>query len=109
MFKPLARLVCRDGGKTDGLMIGLRLTDENNFFKPGYCYDVMDVMGVPTIKEVGPSAVKPTKKDYKRWYHPPACWGNSIDMLVTCLQRHLLLTEEEYEAEAKKDERENGG
>lgn len=96
MTKRLLRFVRRNSGNLsdlDGLIIGGVLRDGHEFFKPGYVYEIVDILGEPVVQEVGPSWVKPTLQ------HAGArhiSWGSSIDNVLMSAGKHLILTEDEY-------------
>lgn len=94
-----ARFVVRDDGtpnsmsfikeRNDGLFIGCRFKDSS--LKPGYVYEIIDILGVLTIVELGPSHIKPTMKDN----HLPTSWANGISHNLDVAGKHLFLTEQE--------------
>ncbi len=90
-----ARLVTRDAGGNDGLVLGVRFKGAE-LLRPGRVYEIRNVMGELMIVDVGPSAVKPLMPDYDGLsYRLECCWGNSAGHLLECHSKQVFLTEEE--------------
>lgn len=105
----LARLVFRDGGDNqsldDGLILGALTKQGRPFFKPGHVYEIVETMGVLSVRECGPSWVKPSclsgrmaKDDFGNEFEirNHVCWSNSAEFIMTGGGKELFLTEEEF-------------
>lgn len=104
----LARLVFRDGGDNqsldDGLILGSLTKQGRPFFKPGHVYEIVETMGELSVRECGPSWVKPSglsgrmaKDDFGNEFEirNNVCWNSSVEHLMASGGKELFLTEEE--------------
>jgi len=91
-MKHQARLIVRDGGPEDGMIIGTRLKGQT-LFKPGHVYGVDEILDTVIIKDLGLSAIKNSFVDAAIG----GCWGNDVSYLLDCAGKCLFLTEKEYE------------
>lgn len=100
----VARLVVRDGGENDGLILGILMRGGENVLRRGMVYDV--VAWSPTmsevtcdevsIVEVGPSCIPRTIDKRAAGQTSSVCWGNGIEDIVEGMARGWCLTIVEY-------------
>lgn len=88
MIKPIARLVFRGSDKKDGLILGVSLKG-HKFFKPNTVYELREVLGEITIKEVGKSWLGANGRKE---------WARTIGDIVEIHGRKTYLTREEYQS-----------
>lgn len=93
MRVPIARLVIRDSGPADttGLFVGALFKNQKRL-KPGRVYEIVEIMGEITIREVGPSIVGTTIKNSL----VPATWSHAIGTILDTVGKYLLLSRAEY-------------
>jgi hypothetical protein len=107
MDKLLARFVRRNTGnptENDGLILGNIAKAGDSFFKRGYVYEIVEILGEVVIRECGPSWIKPTinsgrkvmNDGEEREVQNPICWGSSAGHILDVVGKELILTEEEY-------------
>ena len=115
-IQTVARFVTRDGGgeAEDGLLIGGLLRAGRAFFKPGYVYEIQEVLGELLIKEIGPSWIKPTCKSGRtlqdeegkpREVQNACCWNNEIGSVLSIAGKCVVLSEAEYIELCNSDEK----
>lgn len=90
---PIARIVVRDNGpkQPPGLFVG-SLFKNQRFFKPGRVYEVEDIMGEITIRDVGPSIMGTTPKNSL----VPSNWNHAIGLILDVVGKYLFLSRAEY-------------
>ncbi len=99
----VARLVVRDGGDNDGLVLGFLMRGGENVLRRGMVYDVLAwsptmraIMGEEvTVVEAGPSCIPRTLNDREADQTSAVCWGNDIGLIVEDFSG-VCLTREEY-------------
>ena len=97
-MKPLVRLVTRDAGNGQvDLVLGAAFKGQD-VFKPNRVYQIEDVLGVPTIRDLGPAAIGDTRQD--SLLH--VSWANDVGHVLSVGQSHHLLTAEEFRQLVKK-------
>ena len=98
-IQTVARFVTRDGGgeAEDGLLIGGLLRAGRAFFKPGYVYEIQEVLGELLIKEIGEG--KP------REVQNACCWNNEIGSVLSIAGKCVVLSEAEYIELCNSDEK----
>lgn len=82
----IARLVARSSDKNDGLILGAKLRN-NDFFKDGVVYEIVEIMGEYMVREAGTSCI------------PPKHWNWSVDQILRTFGKYIGLTKQEYEHE----------
>lgn len=92
-MKSIARFVRRDGGDEDGLLIGNMFKQGAKHFKPGYVYEIQEILGELVIKEVGKSCI-PRRAD-EDFAGICAYWASDISNLVMSAGKYLILTIDE--------------
>lgn len=102
-MKPIARLVTRMQGPGDGLIIGAALEGQS-FFEPNTVYEIVDVLGIPTIRKVGKSCgLDELEKtaglvDKNLWFGKFFSWAHSIGDILAAKRGKLFLTRDEFDA-----------
>ncbi len=87
----LARLSTRGSGRkgTDTVELILGIGFKGNNLKPDTIYEIQEVLGVLSIVEVGPSAMREVEQ-------PLNVWCCDLSQIVACYRERLLLTREEW-------------
>ena len=100
MDRPVARLVTRMQGEDDGLMIGVTLRQQG-YFKPNTVYEIVEVLGVLTLREVGKACGFEKGDDpaqrhlaFKKYFP----WAEEIQNLLAVRGSRLFMTRAEYDA-----------
>jgi len=91
-IKAVGRFIHRGCDANDGLLIGAAF--HGNPFKPNTVYEVVDVLGQLTVREIGQSAILNMNEPRKSAL--ASTWGSSIDELLVHRGATLVLTREEY-------------
>jgi hypothetical protein len=92
LIKPVGRFIHRGCDEKDGLLLGAAFI--GNPFKPNTVYEIVDVLGELTVREVGQSFIRGT--DEPRHGLVGETWGSSVEQLMTEHGPALILTREEY-------------
>lgn len=91
IFKSIGRIVIRpnEDGSDDKLILGCSFNA--GVLKPGYVYEIQQVLGQIVIREIGPSSCKMTHKNTKGGIS----WGNEANQIIT--HGTHLLSDKEYQ------------
>lgn len=92
LIKTVGRFIHRGCDEKDGLLIGAAF--RGNSFKPNTVYEIIDVLGQLTIREVGQSFIRGANEPQHG--RTGETWGSSIEQLMTEHGPALVLTREEY-------------
>lgn len=101
-MKPIARLVTRMQGPGDGLILGSAIEGQS-FFEPNTVYEIVDVLGIPTIRKVGKSCGLDEREkttelvDKHLWFGKFFSWAYSIEQILEARQWRLFLTRNEFD------------
>ncbi len=78
MFQLIGRFMTRPD---DNLIIG-KVVTKNEIIKPGYVYDLYEMMGELVVKEVGKTAMKDNITESKK-YRSEFTWGMDVNSILT--------------------------
>jgi hypothetical protein len=98
-MKTVARILTRLQGDTDGLFVGSLFKGGRDYFKPNTIYEIVDILGVLTIKEVGRATgagqdnCSSSKLDYSKVQFT---WNTNIGHVFDC-GSSMFLTEKEWQ------------
>jgi hypothetical protein len=93
-MKTLARLVIRKTSDKDGgLILGMLFKNAMSKLKVNTIYELQEVLGELSIKELGPSAIGDTRRESLL---SGICWCNDITTVVDVAGPQLVLTQNEY-------------
>ncbi|CAD5377329.1 hypothetical protein OF001_U20256 [Pseudomonas sp. OF001] len=92
----IARLVVRDEGKDNAprLILGT-LTQQQEFFKKGTVYEVVEMLGEIVIREVGPTCLAGEGETYRDSPIGLHWIGHSVDEVLSRGGKMLFLTRPE--------------
>lgn len=96
-MKTVARFVTRLQGKGDGLFIGALMNE--GAFKPNTVYEIVDILGVHTIREVGMATGAGNDNCISNSVvHPDVVfhWGTEIGDILESYGRTVFLTIDEW-------------
>jgi hypothetical protein len=100
----VARFVTRGCDKKDGLFIGVKLKGWDEHLKPGRIYEIQDWLGELVIKDIGPSAIKTSLRDYdEKPYRLLGGWGSGVEWILECIGKSIFLTEDEATEDQRRD------
>lgn len=91
-IRPVGRFIHRGCDENDGLLIGAAF--KGNTFKPNTVYEIVDVLGELTIREVGLSFIR--NMNEPRHGRVGETWGSSIEQIMNEHGPALILTRDEY-------------
>jgi hypothetical protein len=91
-IKTVGRFIHRGCDENDGLLIGAAF--RGNSFKPNTVYEIVDVLGELTVREVGQSFILGANEP--RHGRTGETWGSSVDQLMCEHGPALILTREEH-------------
>lgn len=97
MNKPIARFVTRLQGKGDGLFIGALMNE--GAFKPNTVYEIVDILGVHTIREVGMAIGAGCDNCISNsMVHPDVVfhWGSEIGYILESYGKAVFLSLDEW-------------
>ncbi len=101
----VARLVVRDGGENDGLILGILMRGGENVLRRGMVYDVVAWSSAMrsmmdneiNVVEAGPSCVPRTQAEREPGQTSAVCWWNDIGHIARGSSfNHFCLTRAEY-------------
>ncbi len=96
----VARIIVRDGGEGDGLVIGFLMRGGESVLKRGMVYDVVAHEGEAgaaiELVEAGPSCIPRRLDTREADQMHSVCWGNEIGMIVGEARSGACLTRAEY-------------
>lgn len=93
-MKTIGRFIFRGHDENDGLILGASFKS-HDFFKANTVYEIVDVFGDVTIREIGEAIL--TRAGEKPSESPCAqTWGSTVDQLLNELGPDLILTRKEY-------------
>ena len=93
-MKKIARFVLRDDPNEPACLI-LGAAINPSPLKPGYVYEITEILDTLTIREVGPSAINGYMNDPGSPDRPYITWGHSVDdILISGTGWHLMTPEE---------------
>jgi hypothetical protein len=93
-MKPILRFVTRLADEGDGLIVGSVLKCGRDHFKPNTIYELIDICGTVTLREVGESLIgvhNHKESPFK------VTWSSEIEYILACMGKYLLICKEEYE------------
>lgn len=95
VITPIARFTTRLQGEGDGLFVGAVFRQGKDIFKPNTVYEIVDVMGDLTIREVGMASgagedncVSNSMHEHKTFFH----WAEDIGNIIAHNGKELFLT-----------------
>ena len=97
----VARIIVRDGGEDDGIVIGFLMRGGEAVLKRGMVYDVVAHEGEAgaaiELVEAGPSCIPRTLADRASDQTSSVCWGNEVGHIVSGARWNgACLTRAEY-------------
>lgn len=97
----VARIIVRDGGEGDGLVIGFLMRGGEAVLKRGMVYDVVAHEGEAgaaiELVEAGPSCIPRTLADRASDQTSSVCWGTAVGHIVSGVRWNgACLTRAEY-------------
>lgn len=106
-MKAIAKLVTRMQGPGDGLIVGSTMEGQS-FFEPNTVYEIIEVLGVPTIRKLGKSCGLDEREktaefvDKHLWFGKFFSWAYLIEQILEARQWKLFLTRDEFDVLASK-------
>lgn len=105
-MRSIARLVTRLQGKGDGLIVGSTLEGQS-FFEPNTVYEIVEVLGVPTIRKIGKACGLDEHEKLKNssegnlWFGKFFSWAHGIAEILEARKSSLFLSRAEWDAAEK--------